>query len=54
MLTKFDLRKLMPTNLGDYYTYEGSLTTPPCSEVVTWNIFRQTVKISERQVRTTS
>ncbi|KAI0226786.1 Carbonic anhydrase 2 [Lamellibrachia satsuma] len=45
------IRSLMPSKLADYYTYEGSLTTPPCSEVVIWNIFRETVKISERQLK---
>ncbi|KAI0220677.1 Carbonic anhydrase 2 [Lamellibrachia satsuma] len=50
-LSTFAIRDLMPSNLADYYTYEGSLTTPPCSEVVIWNIFRETVKISERQLK---
>ncbi|KAI0218418.1 hypothetical protein LSAT2_029880 [Lamellibrachia satsuma] len=49
-LKAFPLRHLMPSNLTDYYTYEGSLTTPPCSEVVIWNIFRESVAISERQL----
>lgn len=34
----------------DYYTYSGSLTTPPCSEAVTWIIFRDTLAISRTQV----
>ncbi|KAI0220676.1 Carbonic anhydrase 2 [Lamellibrachia satsuma] len=53
-LPKFAIRDLMPSNLVDYYTYQGSLTTPPCSEVVIWNIFRKTVKISEEQVMMTT
>ena len=28
----------------------GSLTTPPCSEGVIWNDFRQTIKLSAQQV----
>ncbi|KAI0220678.1 Carbonic anhydrase 2 [Lamellibrachia satsuma] len=50
-LSTFAIRNLMPSKLADYYTYEGSLTTPPCSEVVIWNIFRETVKISEEQLK---
>jgi carbonic anhydrase len=30
-----------------YYTYQGSLTTPPCSEIVRWLIFDQSTMISQ-------
>ena len=30
-----DPSRLLPTQRG-YYHYEGSLTTPPCSETVDW------------------
>ncbi|XP_024872136.1 carbonic anhydrase 9-like [Temnothorax curvispinosus] len=43
---------LIPSNTDIFYTYKGSLTTPPCSEVVTWIIFAVPVPLSFRQVNT--
>lgn len=44
------LNDFMPVNPHRYFTYQGSLTTPPCLEIVTWIDFRETVKLSEEQV----
>ena len=35
---------------SDYAYYSGSLTTPPCSEVVEWINFLNPLKISRRQL----
>uniref|UniRef100_A0A8B9G054 Receptor-type tyrosine-protein phosphatase gamma n=1 Tax=Amazona collaria TaxID=241587 RepID=A0A8B9G054_9PSIT len=49
-LDPFVLRELLPTSLGSYYRYAGSLTTPPCSEIVEWIVFRKPVPISYHQL----
>lgn len=42
---------LILPELDKYYTYHGSLTTPPCSEVVTWIDFKQSIPLSHAQVK---
>ena len=37
------------TDTSSYYTYQGSLTTPPCSEIVTWIVLKQAAEMSEQQ-----
>jgi carbonic anhydrase len=44
-----DLSALLPTDRR-YYTYMGSLTTPPCSEGVQWVVMRQPVTMSPEQL----
>lgn len=46
---QIDPSGLLPAK-RDYYTYSGSLTTPPCSEGVTWVELKQPVTISPRQL----
>ena len=39
-----------PPSKRTYFNYEGSLTTPPCSENVNWYIFENPIQCSSRQI----
>jgi carbonic anhydrase len=41
---------LLPTDLG-YYTFPGSLTTPPCTENVTWFVLAHPVTVSAAEIQ---
>jgi carbonic anhydrase len=47
--TTIDLNQLLPAERG-YFTYMGSLTTPPCSEGVLWMVMKKPVTISPEQL----
>lgn len=51
VLEPFVLKDLLPSSLGSYYRYTGSLTTPPCSKVVEWIVFSRPIYVSYKQVR---
>ena len=44
-----DLNKLLPEK-RDYWTYMGSLTTPPCTEDVLWMVMKQPLPVSPEQI----
>ncbi len=44
----FDLHELLPED-ASYYHYDGSLTTPPCSEIVSWYVMDHPIEISKAQ-----
>ncbi len=45
----FNPSNLLPREF-DFYAYEGSLTTPPCTEGVTYYVLKSSVNISREQV----
>jgi carbonic anhydrase len=45
---QIDVTGLLPRNRG-YYTFTGSLTTPPCTEGVTWFVLKTPESISRDQ-----
>lgn len=46
---EFDPTALLPARRG-YYTYMGSLTTPPCTEGVLWIVMQQPIQVSPQQL----
>jgi len=51
LTSKLDSLDLLPSN-RDYYRFNGSLTTPPCSEGVRWLVMKQSVTASKEQIET--
>uniref|UniRef100_A0A3Q3PZ11 Alpha-carbonic anhydrase domain-containing protein n=1 Tax=Monopterus albus TaxID=43700 RepID=A0A3Q3PZ11_MONAL len=49
LIPGFDVQSLLPKDLGRYYRYNGSLTTPPCYQSVIWTLFHERVQISQAQ-----
>lgn len=47
--TQFAVASLLPAD-RHYYTYQGSLTTPPCSEGVRWIVLKAPIEVSPAQV----
>lgn len=46
---RVNAKELLPADLG-YYTFQGSLTTPPCSEGVTWYVLKNHETLSTDQL----
>jgi carbonic anhydrase len=43
------MASLLPPDRG-YYTFSGSLTTPPCTENVTWYVLKHPVTITAAEI----
>merc|ERR1712002_577921 len=50
-ITTIDLFGLMSPNLNDYFSYHGSLTTPPCNETVYWFVFNEPLYVTKKQMQ---
>lgn len=48
---EIDYSKLLPSAVAGY-RYDGSLTTPPCTQGVSWNVAAHPVRISKAQMTT--
>ncbi|XP_013366921.1 PREDICTED: carbonic anhydrase 14 isoform X2 [Chinchilla lanigera] len=46
----FSVRELLPSQLEQFYRYNGSLTTPPCYQNVLWTVFYRRAQISVGQL----
>ncbi len=46
---QIELMEVIPEDLS-YYHYNGSLTTPPCSEIVTWYMLQTPLEASKEQI----
>uniref|UniRef100_T1JMA7 carbonic anhydrase n=1 Tax=Strigamia maritima TaxID=126957 RepID=T1JMA7_STRMM len=46
----FSLQDLFPVSTEYFFRYFGSLTTPPCNEVVTWTVFEVPQTLSLKQL----
>lgn len=47
---EIDLAGMLPAD-HRYYDFEGSLTTPPCSEGVHWMVLKQPVSVSAQSIK---
>jgi carbonic anhydrase len=47
---KFNAADMLPAGQA-YYKYMGSLTTPPCSEGVRWQVMKEPIEVSKEQIK---
>jgi carbonic anhydrase len=44
------IQDVFPSSAAGFYTYEGSLTTPPCTETVTWIVLDTPATATDAQI----
>lgn len=44
------IRDLLPSTTTNFYTYSGSLTTPPCYQVVNWIVMQDRLYLNAKQI----
>ncbi|WP_281557876.1 carbonic anhydrase [Thalassomonas sp. RHCl1] len=49
LAARFESTELLPKN-KDYFRFNGSLTTPPCSEGVRWFVMQEPLQASDKQI----
>ena len=48
-ISLIDINQLLPVSKL-YYTYMGSLTTPPCTEGVLWMVLKEPIEVTQEQI----
>ena len=49
--SKVEMRQFLSTiDMRDYWSYDGSFTTPPCTEGIKWSVIKQVQPISQAQL----
>jgi carbonic anhydrase len=46
-----DPRQLLPNSIASSWRYEGSLTTPPCSQTVDWIVLNDPLEVALNDIR---
>ncbi len=50
VVLNLNLATLMGFSLTDFWRYNGSLTTPPCTEGIVWTVFKSPIIFTENQL----
>lgn len=49
-IEQVNITQFLPHGPGDYYYYEGSMTTPGCFPIVRWHLLANPLKINANQI----
>ncbi|CAF1639269.1 unnamed protein product [Rotaria magnacalcarata] len=50
IVLSLNLAKLMGNNFNEFWRYQGSLTTPPCTENIIWTVFKAPIIFTENEL----